>query len=428
MEALNIPKDLFIKNRFKLKELLLPDSTAVIFANDEMPRNGDQFFRYRQSSDFFYLTGINQEKSILIMNPSHPEPKHREVLLILRPTPELETWNGHKLTREETQEISGIDDIHYLDEYEKIIYEIISRSNDVYLNLPEVAKLRFEYETRDIRLSKKIRNVFPLHSYHRLAPLIQRLRMRKEPDEIDQLRKSCSITRDAFIRTLQFMKPGVYEFQVEAEITHEFIRQGAMGHAYDPIIASGTNACFLHYTDNKSICRDGEMVLMDIGSEYNNYAADLSRTIPVNGHFTKRQAQVYDALLEVFYYARGLMKPGVLMADFHDKVCHQMEQAHIKLGLYSEKEVKEHHGAHPLWFRYYMHGTSHSIGLDVHDVFDRTIKFSPGMVFSCEPGIYLIEEALGIRIENDILITEDGNEDLLADVPIDRREIEKMMA
>jgi len=427
METMNIPKELFIKNRSKLNALLLPGASAVLFANDEMPRNGDQFFKYRQSSDFFYLTGINQEKSILVMNPSHPDEKHRLVLFIIRSTPEMETWNGHKLTREEATQISGIEQVQFLDEYEKILYEVIYRSNDVYLNLPENPKLTFEYETRDARLSKKIRQVFPLHTYHRLAPLLQRLRMRKEPEEIEQLRKSCAITRDAFIQTAKYMKPGIKEYEAEAEIIGEFIRQGAMGHAYEPIVASGNNACYLHYTDNHDVCRDGELVLMDIGSEFNNYAADLSRTIPVNGRFTKRQAEIYDALLEVFYFAREQMKPGVLMSEFHDKVCRRMEQAHIQIGLYTRKEAKEYRGHPPLWFKYYMHGTSHSIGLDVHDVFDKTVKFAPGMVFSCEPGIYIMDEGIGIRLENDILITENGNEDLMADIPIERRDIEKMM-
>ncbi len=427
MESIQIPKELFIRNRSKLKELLLPGASLVLFANDEMPRNGDQFFKYRQSSDFFYLTGINQEKSVLVMNPGHPDEKHREVLFILRSTPEMETWNGHKLTKDEASGISGIGSVQFLDDYEKLLSEIVHRSNDVYLNLPENPKITFEYETRDIRLSKKIRNFFPLHSYHRLAPLIQKLRMRKESWEVDQLRKSCDITRDAFIRTMQFIKPGVMEYEVEAEIIHEFIKQGAMGHAYEPIVASGVNACFLHYTDNIAPCRDRELVLMDIGSEYHNYAADLSRTIPVNGKFSKRQAELYDALLDVFYHAREMMKPGVVMADFHEKVCRLMQQAHIKVGLYSAKDVKSHQGPNPIWFRYYMHGTSHSIGLDVHDVFDKTVTFAPGMVFSCEPGIYIPEEKTGIRIENDILITEKGNEDLMADIPIEREEIEKIM-
>ncbi len=423
----DISSELFLANRSGLKEKMLPGATAVVFAADQMPRNGDQFFRYRQNSDFFYLTGIEQEKSILIMNPSHPDVKRREVLFIIRATPEMETWNGHKLTPEEAAEISGIEQVHFLDEYEKILFEIIVRSTDVYLNLPEVPVISFDYETRDMRMSRKIREIFPLHSYHRLAPLLMELRMRKKPAEIEIIKKSCGITRDAFLRTLRFIKPGVREFEIEAEITHEFIRQGAAGHAYDPIVASGVNACFLHYTENQAVCRDGELVLMDIGSEYRNYAADLSRTVPVNGKFSARQAKVYDSLLEVFYFARDMMKPGVVMAEFHDKVCRRMEQAHIKMGLYSGKDANEHKGAQPIWFRYYMHGTSHSIGLDVHDVFDKTVKFAPGMVFSCEPGVYITGEKLGIRLENDILITEKGNEDLMADIPLERDEIEKLM-
>jgi Xaa-Pro aminopeptidase len=427
MKTIQIPKELFIKNRFKLKELILPDSSMVIFASDHMPRNGDQFYKFRQNSDFFYLTGINQEKSILIMNPGHSDPVLREVLIILKPSPELETWVGHKLSKEEAREISGIENVFWIDEYERLVFEIVFKSKNLYLNIPENPKLKYEFDSRELQLSRKIQHTFPLHSYHRIAPLLLRLRMIKEPLEIDLINTACSITRSSFIRSLAFLKPGIFEYELEAELTHEFLRLGSSGHAYDPIIASGKSACILHYTDNNSICKPGDLLLMDFGAEWGNYASDCSRTIPVSGRFAARQAEVYDGLLDVFYKLRKMMVPGVKMGEFHQKVCEFMEQLHLELGLYTREDIKNHKGEKGLWFNYYMHGTSHSIGLDVHDVFDKNLEFAPGMFLSCEPAIYIKEENMGIRLENDILITETGNIDLMEDIPIERKEIEELM-
>jgi Xaa-Pro aminopeptidase len=251
--------------------------------------------------------------------------------------------------------------------------------------------------------------------------------MIKEPLEIDLINTACSITRSSFIRSLAFLKPGIFEYELEAELTHEFLRLGSSGHAYDPIIASGKSACILHYTDNNSICKPGDLLLMDFGAEWGNYASDCSRTIPVSGRFSARQAEVYDGLLDVFYKVRKMMVPGVKMGEFHQKVCNLMEQLHLELGLYTNEDIKNHTGDKALWFNYYMHGTSHSIGLDVHDVFDKNLEFAPGMFLSCEPAIYIKEENMGIRLENDILITETGNIDLMEDIPIERKEIEELM-
>jgi Xaa-Pro aminopeptidase len=422
-----VSNSLFIKNRSKLRELILPGSSIVLHSNDEMHRNGDQNFRFRQSSDFFYLTGIDQEKSILVLNAWHPEERFREVLFVLKASPEQVIWNGYRLELEEAKQISGIKNIHWLEDYEKVLPEILYRCQNIYLNLPEYVKYRPENESRDARMAKKIQSVFPLHSYHRLAPILSKLRMIKEPEEISLISNAISITRDAFLRVLQFVKPGIHEYEVEAEIAHEFIRRAANGHAYEPIIASGENACILHYVDNNRICKNGDLLLMDFGAEYANYAADITRTIPVNGKFTSRQAKVYDANLRILRSAIKLMKPGVLLADFHLEVGALWEEEHIGLGLYSREEVKMNKSGAALWFKYYMHGTSHSIGLDVHDTFDKVEKFRPGMVFSCEPGIYINEEGLGIRLENDILITEGGNIDLTKDIPLDREEIEDLM-
>jgi len=427
MRHKKIPSTLFIKNRLKLKELLLPDSVAIVFSSDQMLRNGDQFFPFRQSSDLFYLTGIEQEKTVLLMNPNHRETKYHEALFILKTTSDQETWNGRKLNLEEAAEISGIKNVFWSDDFEKILREVLFHTLNIYLNYPEHFKIKPEIETADERMARKIQSLFPLHSYHRLAPLLWKLRIIKEPEEIEMIRKACDITRKGFLRILDFVRPGVMEYEVEAEITHEFIMQGANGHAYEPIIASGKNACILHYVENNQPCMDNELLLMDFGAEYANYAADLSRTIPVNGRFTKRQAEVYDANLRIFKSAKSLMKPGILMSDFHANVCKFWQEEHIRLGLYKRNDILKSETQPPVWFKYYMHGTSHSIGLDVHDMFDKYEKFKPGMILSCEPAIYIKEENIGIRLENDILITEKGNEDLMENTPIEKDEIVELM-
>jgi len=422
----NINAELFIKNRFKLKKRLLSSSCYFVFSNDEMPRNGDQYFPYRQSSDFFYLTGIEQEKSILMVCPHHPNKSLREVLFILESTPLMETWIGHKLTGEEAKNISGIENVQYLESFEQLQKDVIQHSEHAYLNIPEIPKFFPDIETRDIRASREVEDNFPLHSFKRLAPLLRELRTKKEKEEIEAIQKACEITGNAFSRVLNAMRPGVSEKEIEAEISYEFIKENA-GHAYLPIIGSGKNACILHYTENNQICKKGDLVLMDFGAEYNNYAADCTRTIPVSGKFSVRQAEVYDGLHTIFVKAIKMMEPGRKMDEVHKKVCALMEQFHIDLGLYNSNDAKGNTGKQPLWFKYYMHGTSHSMGLDVHDVFDKEAVFEPGMIFTCEPGIYIEDENLGIRIENDILITEDGNIDLMRHIPSKREEIEKLM-
>jgi Xaa-Pro aminopeptidase len=426
MKYQRIPTSLFIKNRSKLGELILPGSAVMLHSNDEMNRSGDQNFRFRQSADFFYLTGIDQEKSILALNPKHPEEKFREVLFIVKFSSEQITWSGYRLSLEEASEISGIKNVHWLDDYERILPEILYRSQNIYLNAPEHLKYKAEIESRDVRMGRKVQSVFPLHSYHRLAPVLSKLRMIKEKEEIALISTAIEITRDAFLRVLKNLKPGLMEYEVEADLSHEFIRKAAC-HAYEPIIASGANACILHYIDNSRECKNGDLLLMDFGAEYANYAADITRTIPVNGKFTPRQAKVYDANLRVLKATMKMMKPGILLAEYQAEVGKLWEEEHIKLGLYSTEDVKNHKDSQPLWFKYYMHGTSHCIGLDVHDTFDKAERFQPGMVFSCEPAIYIPEEGIGIRLENDVLITETGNVDLSKDIPVEREEIEELM-
>jgi Xaa-Pro aminopeptidase len=425
MKSVKIPQSLFIKNRSKLFDLLLPNASVLLFSAGQQVRNGDQFFPYRQSSDFLYLTGIPQEQSVLMLNPWHPEKDLREILFLFRYSPEKELWNGRKLRLEEASEISGIRCVRWLDEYEKTLNELLPSSTNIYLNIPEGITGSEESGT-DVLNARKVMDRFPLHSFHRLAPLLTRLRSVKEEEELNLIREAIAITGEAFLKVPPMLKPGLWEYEVEAVLNYEFTRSGASGHAYEPIIASGENACILHYVSNNRICRKGDLLLMDFGAEYAGYAADCTRTLPVSGKFSRRQAEIYDALLEVFYQTRSLMKPGILMQDFHKQVCERMQDMHIRLGLYSQKQADAAGTEKPLWFRYYMHGTSHSIGLDVHDPFDRQVAFAPGMVLSCEPAIYIREEKIGIRLENDILITPEGNIDLMKDIPIERKDIEAL--
>lgn len=423
----HIPKHLFEQNRIKLSNKLQEHSLAIITSNDEMPRNGDQFFPFRQNSDLFYLTGIYQEKTTLVLCPNHPNTCYREILFILKPNIELETWHGKKLTKTEASALSGIQTIMWVEDFEKTINEIINANITIYLNISENLKASPEIKTAEFRLSEKILNRYPLHHKERLYPLISSLRLIKEPEEINILRYACQITGKAFNRILPFVKPGVHEYEIEAEITYEFLKSGAMGHAYNPIIATGENACYLHYIDNKSTCKDGEMLLLDFGAEFANYAADCSRTIPVNGKFTHRQLQVYNATLRVFQKAKQLMVKGTSIMLIQKQVCKFWEEEHINLGLYSIEDVHRQDPQEPMYQKYYMHGISHFLGLDVHDAGNKNIILEPGMVITCEPGIYIREEGLGIRLENDILITQNGPIDLMHHIPIEAQEIEELM-
>jgi Xaa-Pro aminopeptidase len=427
MKNNDIAADLFIKNRFKLSSKLKPGSCLVLYGADEMPRNGDQFYPFRQNSDFFYLTGIEQEESTLILAPDHKDPKMREILVILKPTPELETWNGKKLSPEEAEEISGISRVIFQDAFDSIMADILPRIENIYLNQPQMPKFFPEVESRDERLGRKLRDSYPLYNFFNIAPGLRELRETKEKAEIDRLRKAVNITHKGFDRILKTMRPGMNEKEIEAGLHHEFLINGARGFSFPPIVASGLNACYLHYTDNKKIIEEGELVLMDFGAEYQNYAADISRTIPASGRFSPRQAELYDGLLEVFYKTREMMKPGLKMEDVHNQVCEWMKTFHASVGLYSKEDLEKTSDGKSLYFQYYMHGTGHSVGLDVHDNYDKTGPLRPGMVFTCEPGIYIQDEKIGIRIENNLLITETGNIDLSEDIAIERKDIEKLM-
>ncbi|HJZ41416.1 MAG TPA: aminopeptidase P family protein [Bacteroidales bacterium] len=427
MKTIVIPATLFEKNRYKLSHSLKENSVAIFHSNDEMNRTTDQYFPYRQHSDLFYLSGINQEKTTLIISPDHPDEALREILVIRRSNPILETWEGHKLTPGEAGSISGIRTVKYQDEVDSLLAPLMMHAVNVYLNLPEYPKFIPELPCRNLRYAEELRKRFPAHNYERLASIMRDLRVIKSADETGLIRLACMITRDAFMRVLKTTKPGMMEYEVEAEIIYEFIKNGSRGHAYQPIIASGINACTLHYIDNNKTLEGGELVLMDFGAEYGNYAADCTRTIPVSGRFTERQKDLYKSVLDVFKFACTLMKPGSSINKVHGEVCRRFGQEHVRLGLYTADELEKQDKNTPLYQQYYMHGTSHFLGLDVHDVGSKDAEFRPGMVLTCEPALYLPAEKTGIRLESNILITGDGHIDLMQDIPIQIEDIESMM-
>lgn len=427
MKYAAIPSDLFVNNRKRLADKLEPNSMAVIFANDEMPRSGDQTFPFRQNPDLFYLTGLDQEKIILLIYPDCPNPVYREALFIRKTNEYIAVWEGHKYTQDEARAASGIQQVFWEEEFQSALPALMAYCDRVYVNVNENDRAIPSLHYKDIRFAHQIRADFPAHTITRLGPVMQKLRSIKQAEEVQLTQKACHITRDAFVRVLKFMRPGVREYEVEAEIIHEFIRQGATGHAYSPIIASGKNACVLHYTDNNQVVADGDLVLMDFGAEYANYAADLTRTIPANGRFTERQKAVYNACLKVQKEAIQMLRPGITLAEYNKEVGKVMESELIGLGLLDKQKVAAQDPEKPLYKKYFMHGTAHFLGIDVHDVGPRYAPMQIGNLFTCEPGIYIPEEGIGIRIENNILITENGNVDLMADIPVEVEEIEDIM-
>ena len=427
MRYKNINADLFIRNRKKLVNNLKPNSVVIVLSNDESQRNGDQFHPYRQSSDMFYLTGLDQEKCILCLCPDHPTESLREIVFTVQTNDSMVTWYGHKYSLEQAKEVSGATTVKWLDSFDDTVKDLILRSENIYLNTYENARFSCDVASRELRYAKGLKKEFPLHNYERLNPLLTEFRLCKEPEEIEMMQQACDITEKAFRRVLKTTRPGIMEYEVEAEITHEFISNGAGGHAYYPIVASGVNACVLHYIKNDQRLKNGDLILLDFGAEYGNYAADLTRTIPINGKFNKRQKDCYNAVLRVMRKATQLIVPGTTIEQINKDVTKLMEAEMIGLGLFTAKDVKEQNPDSPMYFKYYMHGNSHFLGLDVHDVGTRQVVLKPGMVLSCEPGLYIKEEEIGIRIENDILVSENGPIDLLKNVPIEVEEIEALM-
>jgi Xaa-Pro aminopeptidase len=427
MKYTAIDNALFIENRKKLVSTLESNSVAILFSNDEMPRSADQAFPFRQNPDLFWLSGIDQEQSILIIYPDCPNPIYKEALFIRKTNEHIAVWEGHKYTQEEARKTSGIEQIFWEDSFEAILPSIMSYADKIYLNLNENDRANNKVPYKDIRFANEIKFQYPAHELKRLGPIMAKLRAIKHPLEIEIIKKACNITRDAFLRTLRFVKTGVYEYEIEAEIIHEFIKQRATGHAYAPIIASGKNACILHYVDNNQICKDNDLILMDFGAEYANYAADLTRTIPVNGKFSARQKEVYNVVLRVMNEAKKMLKPGIILSEYNLAVGKIMEEELIKLNLLKTEDVAKQDEKNPLYKKYFMHGTSHFLGIDVHDIGNRYAPMQIGNVFTCEPGIYIPEENIGIRLENDIYIGESGNIDLMEDIPIEITDIEYLM-
>lgn len=403
------------------------NSAAIFFSNDQQPRNGDQYFPFRQQSDFFYLTGIDQEKSVLIIAPDMKTKKYREMLFLIKTNEQIAIWEGHKYTKEEARNISGIPDVYWLEDYEMALREVMMITKNIYLNRNEYPKFFPDLTGRNERLGEKLKTEFPLHSYHRSAPILTKLRTIKSDIEIELIRKACEITNKGFRRILAKIKPGIWEYEIEAELDHEFKINRAAGHGYAPIIASGENACVLHYIENDKQTSVGDLLLFDFGAEYANYCADMSRTIPVNGKFSQRQRDCYNSVLRVLKKAIKLYVPGNTINIINEEVNKMMEEEMVHLGLFTREDIKNQNPESPLYKKYFMHGTAHPIGLDVHDVGDKEQPFEPGMVLTCEPGIYIREEKIGIRLENDILVTDDEPIDLMSDIPIEIEDIEKRM-
>jgi Xaa-Pro aminopeptidase len=427
MKYLPIDKKLFTSNRKNFLKRIKGNSVAVFHSNDEFPRNGDQTFAFKQNADFFYLTGIDQEQSILVLYPDCPNPLYKEVLFLRQTNEHIAVWEGHKYTKEEARAASGIENIQWLSEYDAILHSIINYADNIYINTNENDRYSHSVPYRDIRMYEQLRQQYPLHNYERSAVILRDLRPVKSDIEVQLTKKACEITRDAFVRVLKFTKPGVAEYEIEAEITHEFLRQRATGHGYSPIIASGPNANVLHYIDNNQVCKDGDVILLDFGAEYANYNADMTRSIPVNGRFTKRQRDVYDAVLRVMKSAIGMIKAGTILTEYQDEVGKIMTSELIGLKLLDKHDVEKQDRKMPLYKKYFMHGTSHHLGIDVHDFGNRYNPFEVGNILTCEPGIYIPAERLGIRLENDILITKDGSVDLMADIPLEAEHIEEIM-
>jgi Xaa-Pro aminopeptidase len=427
MKYLPLDPQIFIENRQRFQKGLLPNSIAIFVSNDEVPSNGDALYSFKQNSDLFWLSGITQEDSMVVLYPEHPDPKFREVLVLVRPNEVKEKWDGKRLRADEAKRISGIGTIVWLDNIDGMLQQWIHLADHIYLDSNENDRKASLIQTREYRFISDMRARYPLHHYHRAAKIMKQLRSVKTPLEIAVLQEAIDITQRTFDRLLRFIKPGVMEYEIEAEIYHSFLSQRATGPAYGSIIASGDRARTLHYVSNNDVCKSGELILMDFGAEYGGYCADLTRTIPVNGKFGRRQKRVYDACLHLHNYAKSLLKPGVIIADYHKKVGLEANQVFLKIGLLTKSDIKNETPENPAYYKYMYHGISHHLGVDVHDLGTKTEPIKAGMVLTVEPGIYIAEEQLGVRIENNVWITRSGNKDLMAKIPITTEEIEAIM-
>jgi len=434
-----INNQLFIGNRQKFVQKLKPNSLAVFNSNDIMPTNADGTMPFRQNNDLFWLSGVDQEESILVIFPDCRNENQREILFLKETSKEIAIWEGAKLNKNEAHQVSGIRTVYWREEFEEIFTQLIKEADNIYLNSNEHLRARAEVETRDVRFIRWCKEKCGIDNFEKSALIMHELRAIKTDIEIQLIQHACNITEKAFRRVLNFVNPGVMEHEIEAEITHEFLVNCSRGHAYEPIIASGFNACVLHYVENNKECKDGDVLLMDFGAEYANYASDMTRSIPVSGRFTQRQKDVYNAVLRVMKETAQMLRPGTILDNYrgpeisieghkyHKEVGKLMESELVGLGLLDKADIQNQDPANLAYKRYFMHGTSHYLGLDVHDVGFWDYKMKAGMVFTCEPGIYIREENLGIRLENDLLVTDGEPIDLMKNIPIEVEEIEELM-
>lgn len=418
----------FVENRKKVAALMKSKSIAVFNSNDIMPTNADGTMPFRQNNDLLYVSGIDQEETIVLLFPDAENPQHREILFIKETSELIAIWEGAKFTKQEATELSGITTVFWIDQFEQVFHQLTTEAQHIYLNQNEHLRAVTTVETRDDRFRKECQQKYPLHQYERLAPIMRQVRAIKSEAEINMMQHACNITEKGFRRVLDFVKPGVTEYEIQAEYMHEFLRNRSKGFAYEPIIASGYNACVLHYVENKAACKSGEVILMDVGAEYGNYASDMTRCIPVSGKFTARQKDVYNAVLRVMKAATAMLVPGTKIDEYHKEVGKIMESELIYLGLLDKYDVAKQDPLNPLYKKYFMHGTSHHIGLDVHDIENRQRPLEAGMVLTVEPGIYIRDENLGIRLENDVVVTNNGAPfDLMKNIPLEAEEIEDLM-
>ena len=427
MKYLPLNPGIFVNNRERFIRQMQKNSIAIFVSNDEVPSNGDALYHFKQNSDVFWLSGVTQEDSLVVLFPDNPDPKYREVLVLVRPNELKEKWDGKRLRVNEAQATSGIKTIVWLDSLDGLLQPWIHLADSIYLDSNENDRKASLLRTRDYRFVDEMKSRYPLHTYLRAAKVMKEVRGIKTALEIEVMQKAIDITENTFRRLLQFIKPGVMEYEIEAEIVHSFLSQRATGEAYGSIIASGDRARTLHYVSNNAECKAGELILMDFGAEYGGYCADLTRTIPVNGKFGRRQKTVYNACLHLHDYAKSILKPGISIVDYTDKVGEEATQQFLKIGLLRKSEVKNEDPENRAYRKYLYHGISHHLGIDVHDLGTKTEPIKAGMVFTVEPGIYIEEEQMGIRIENNLWITKNGNKDLMKNIPITVEEIEALM-
>jgi len=423
-----INSELYISNRAKFTAQMQQGTLAVFNSNDIYPVSADSTMPFQQHRDILALSGVDQEESILVLFPNASNPAHSEVLFLKETSDLIAIWEGEKLTKKAAFETSGIKTVYWLQQFPTIFKQLMAEAKGIYLNTNEHLRANTEVETREDRFIKKVKQDFPAHQVLKSAPIMHKIRSIKNDIEIELMQRACKITEAGVRRLLEFVKPGIWEYEIEAELAHEFLRNRSKGFAYTPIVASGKNACVLHYIENNQQCKDGDVILLDVGAEYANYSSDLTRCIPVNGKFTTRQKEVYNAVLHVKKEAEKLLIPGTIMAEYHKQVGHLMEEQLVNLGLISMEEIKTQNPDWPAYKKYFMHGTSHFLGLDTHDVGLWHEPIQAGMVFTCEPGIYIPEEGLGIRLEDDLVVQEKGAPfNLMKDIPLEVEEIEALM-